>query len=106
MVLTFRVAEVNKRATIAELQIPKGNSKLQFTGGELNRIRVNAIIHPDHPLYTSLSDIRDAFDNEDLVQVDTGYDTLTNFKISTLICEEVGGLPNEFTFSLILTRVS
>lgn len=103
---TYRIAEIRKRASIAELQVPKGSSSLQFTGGELDEVKVEGIVHPEHPLYKSLEELQDDFENERWVAVDDGVKIWPGFQIRAFAWEEVGGLPEERTFSMILVKVS
>lgn len=103
--LTFKPEGFSEEGTISEIKIPNGKVLIQTTGGTRNQIKIEEICFPDHPIWKNMDSIREAFRNQDDVEVSYGGTTYTGYKISTLVWEERGGLIDEREVSLTLTKV-
>lgn len=105
MTLEFKPTEFSEQSSVVTIDIPKGNTILQVTGGVRKQIKVKGRAFPGHPEWRTLDDIIDAYNNQDSVNVTYGGTTYTDYKITTLVWMESGGLVEEREFSLTLTKV-
>lgn len=94
------IEEEKYENTIATLIIPKGNPNVQFCGGKSKIVEYSGHIHPNSPLFSSLTELKNAYKNEETISVKHGDDT-NNYKITDFVYERNADYGEIFEIKLI-----